>query len=92
MVYQYSTFSKKLQTGIMISLVVFLLSGCAGQVQDREEPRPVMESTQAEEQEEAEADVVEEIEGTDEIEEVKEPLVGDDNSIIPQNKASGSPQ
>lgn len=94
--YQYSILRKKLQTGIMISLAVFLLSGCAGQVQEMEEPELVMESTQAGEQEEGEAAVIEEIEGTeevketDEIEEIKEPLAGSDNSNTPQNKASGS--
>lgn len=85
MIDQYRILSKKTQAGIMISLIAFVLSGCAGQEQEMEEPELVMESVQAEEQEEAEADGAEETEGTEEPEEVEEPSVEGSTSKIPKN-------
>lgn len=90
MIDQYHIARKKLQAGIMISLIAFALSGCAGLEQEMEELEPVIESVQAEEQEEVEAYRAEKIEVTEEAKEVKELPVEKANPSIPRNKATTS--
>ena len=83
---------KRLQVYVLMSLAVMILSGCAGQEQEMEEPETVTESAQAEETDEEEADGAEEeikgIEGIEEAEEAEEPLAESDNLNMPEIEVS----
>lgn len=72
---------KRLQVYILAVLAAVVLSGCAGQEQEMEEPETVTESAQAEEPGEAEGDEIEEIEETEEAEEL---LAESDNPNMPE--------
>ncbi len=85
-------FRKRLQSCILISLAAIILSGCAGQGQEMEEPETVIENVQEEETDKAEVDrAVEEIketEGTEEAEEAEEPLAENENPNMPEIEVS----
>ena len=82
-------FGKMMQSCILISLTVMILSGCTVDEQEMEEPETVIENVQEEKTDEAEVDrAVEEINETEGTEEAEVPSTESDSQNMPEIEVS----